>query len=197
MFQHSIADVHHLLSIHPSKKAFEQDRVHLPSLQTSSAINTVPRNPLSLRGGGGVFEGQLRKSAAVGEVSRTLASKGLIGATCGDPANVPTDITCNQHQDSLLPSSVFQFPSSATPGDVQDADLNVAEWHQQARNFVRAHVERGAAMVAEGSGASLVKGRAILARFDGDGDGLLQQAELQVHAARAAAAACGLTGRAC
>jgi hypothetical protein len=44
----------------------------------------------------GVFEGELFQVPGFPTVSPTLAEREALGANCGDPPNVPPDITCNR-----------------------------------------------------------------------------------------------------
>lgn len=67
------------------------------------------------------MDGELREAPGLGKVSDYLASFGALGATCGDKANVPIDITCNNHLDMIgkHPASLLGNPKL----DMPDADL--------------------------------------------------------------------------
>ena len=139
----------------------------------------APLARLSLRGGGGVFEGQLSEAHGLGRVSETLLRRGRIGASCGDPPNVPPDITSNHHLDSLAPQSLFQGIGTADVEAPARDSLLTPDWEEQGRNFVKAHVARGAAMIADMAGASLHLARALHAKFDADGDGFMQREDME------------------
>jgi hypothetical protein len=121
-------------------------------------VLTLP-NPLV-----GALDGDMRQGKLSTRVSDHLASFGAIGGNCGGPPNVPVDITCNQHLDMLgeNPASLLGKASS----DIPDADIKIKAWKEQGDNFYKAHVERGAAMVAEGSGVELLMVRRIFARYE-------------------------------
>ena len=78
----------------------------------------LPGTPplLRLRGGGGVFEGELSEAHGLGRVSETLMMRERLGANCGDVANVPPDITSHHHLDSLAPQSLFEVSRHSLPG---------------------------------------------------------------------------------
>ena len=139
----------------------------------------APLARLSLRGGGGVFEGQLSEAHGLGRVSETLLRRGQIGASCGDPPNVPPDITSNHHLDSLAPQRLFQGIGTADVEAPEHDSLLTPDWEEQGRNFVKAHVARGAAMIADMAGASLHLARALHAKFDADGDGFMQREDME------------------
>jgi len=132
---------------------------------------------LRLRGGGGVFEGQLSEAHGLGRVSETMLMRERIGANCGDPPNVPPDITSHHHLDTLSPQHLFE--SIGTDAALTPSGELTPEWEEQGRNFLKAHVARGAAMMAEMGGASLHLSRALHAKFDADGDGYMQRADLE------------------
>ena len=139
----------------------------------------LPGTPplLRLRGGGGVFEGQLSEAHGLGRVSETLMMRERLGANCGDVANVPPDITSHHHLDSLAPQSLFE--SLGTEAALTPSGELTTEWEEQGRNFVKAHVSRGAAMMADMAGASLHLTRALHAKFDADGDGFMQREDME------------------
>jgi hypothetical protein len=132
-----------------------------------------------LRGGGGaVFDGGLVDAPGLPSVSETLSLRGALGGTCGDPANIPCDITSNNHLDMLMSPKAFSI--LGTPAvDVPEPELNIPELKAQGDNFYRAHVSRGAAILSEGSGDRLLMARALMRHFDSDGDGFLQRPDLQ------------------
>ena len=132
---------------------------------------------LRLRGGGGVFDGQLSEAHGLGRVSETLLMRERMGANCGDPPNVPPDITSHHHLDSLSPQHLFE--SIGTEAALTPSGELTPEWEEQGRNFLKAHVARGAAMVADMRGASLHLARALHARFDADSDGFMQREDLE------------------
>jgi hypothetical protein len=139
----------------------------------------TPPARLWLRGGGGVFDGQFSEAHGLGRVSESLLLRERLGASCGDPPNVPPDITSNHHLDSLAPQRLFQSIGTADAlGTDRDA-LLTPDWEEQGRNFVKAHVARGAAMIADMGGASLHLARALHAKFDADGDGCMQREDLE------------------
>jgi hypothetical protein len=142
----------------------------------ASGVRHVP-GPLRLRGGGGVFEGELSEAHGLGRVSETLRMRERIGANCGDPANVPPDVTSYHHLDSLAPQQLFE--SVGTDGALTPSGELMPEWEEQGRNFLKAHVARGAAMIAENAGASLHLTRALHGKFDADGDGFMQREDLE------------------
>ena len=63
--------------------------------------------------------------------------------------------------------------------DIPEPEVNIPELKAQGDNFYRAHVSRGAAIMAEGSGDRLLMARALMRHFDADGDGYLQRSDLQ------------------
>ncbi|KAJ1486299.1 hypothetical protein T484DRAFT_1790048, partial [Baffinella frigidus] len=80
----------------------------------------------ALRGGGGVMEGQLSTAPGLGTVSVLLKARGALGGNCGDPPNVPPDITSNSHLDMQAPASLWKL--IGTPeGDVENADIEVKD----------------------------------------------------------------------
>jgi hypothetical protein len=100
------------------------------------AARAPVRGGWPLRGGAGVMEGQLTSAPGLGEVSDLLKAQGALGGTCGDPPNVPADITSNSHLDSLEPQSLWKL--IGTPeGDVDHADLHVKEWKDQVQHRPR------------------------------------------------------------
>jgi hypothetical protein len=133
-------------------------RVKRPEERALLQVLTLP-NPLA-----GAFDGEMRHGKLSTRVSDHLASFGALGGNCGGPPNVPVDITCNQHLDMLgeNPASLLGKPSS----DIPDADIKIKAWKEQGDNFFKAHVERGAAIVAEGSGVELLMVRRIFARYE-------------------------------
>ena len=84
----------------------------------------------ALRGGGGVMEGQLTSAPGLGAVSDLLKARGALGGTCGDPPNVPPDITSNSHLDMLAPASLWKMVGTPE-ADVENADIEVKEWRDQ------------------------------------------------------------------
>jgi len=151
----------------------------VPSAPTSCYATPVVqlRLRLRLRGGGGVFEGQLSEAHGLGKVSNTMLMRERIGDSCGDPANVAPDITSNHHLDTLSPQHLFE--SIGTDAALTESGELTPEWEEQGRNFVKAHVARGAAMIADMGGASLHLVRAMHKKFDTDGDGFMQRQDME------------------
>lgn len=132
---------------------------------------------LRLRGGGGVFDGQLSEAHGLGRVSESLRMRERMGGNCRDPPNVPPDITSHHHVDSLSPQYLYE--SIGTEEALTASGELTNEWEEQGRNFLKAHVARGAAMIADMGGASLHLTRALHKKFDADGDGFMQRQDIE------------------
>ncbi|EKX38121.1 hypothetical protein GUITHDRAFT_115674 [Guillardia theta CCMP2712] len=132
---------------------------------------------LKLRGGSGVYDGLLQSAPGLGEVSEYLEGLAPLGDTCGDPANVPADITSNQFLDSLNPQSLYELIGSERPES--EVGIDTPEFQAQGRNFIKAHTIRGALMFLEDSKFFVPFVKAIFNKFDSNQDGFLSFEDFQ------------------